>query len=256
MEVISDNSHQPRKNRGLGIGILLIAIGTILLGINFGWIHTGMKYVLFSWPALLIVIGLFQLRKKYQLIWGTILVLTGTFFIIPRIIRAFPEAFPGIGDNFAGVYWPFLLIVAGVVIIVFKFIFPQPDWTAEWKSKANYHKSYSRMAGGFEKSSVFGDGEHIILDPVFSGGEVNAVFGGLRLDLRRTSLAEGDTYLKVDAVFGGVTLFIPGDWNVVTNIETVFGGFTDRRHIVEPVDPKRRLIITGDCVFGGGEIKG
>lgn len=256
MEVISDNSHQPRKIRGLGIGILLIAIGTILLGINFGWIHSGMKYVLFSWPAILIVVGLFQLRKKFQLIWGTILVLTGTFFIIPRIVRAFPDAFPGIGENFAGVYWPFLLIVAGVIIIVFKFIFPQPDWTSHWKNKAHVYKSYGYVSGGFEKSSVFSDGEHIILDPVFKGGEVNAVFGGLRLDLRRTSLPEGDTYLKVDAVFGGVTLFIPGDWVVITNIETVFGGFSDHRRIVEPTNPTRRLIITGDCVFAGGEIKG
>jgi len=78
----------------------------------------------------------------------------------------------------------------------------------------------------------------------------------MTIDLRRTSLPPGDTYLEVNAIFGGVSLYIPGDWNVVTQIDAVFGGFEDRRKVTEPVDNTRRLIIDGTCIFGGGEIVG
>ena len=94
-----------------------------------------------------------------------------------------------------------------------------------------------------------------MLDPVFKGGELNAVFGGLTLDLRRTNLAEGETHLEVNAVFGGITIFVPSEWLIETHLDTVFGGFQDNRMPKEPLDPTRKLIIVGSCVFGGGEIR-
>ena len=108
---------------------------------------------------------------------------------------------------------------------------------------------------GFSKNSVFGGGDHIVLDPVFKGGELNAVFGGLTLDLRRTNLPEGETHLEVNAVFGGITIFVPSDWLIETHLDTVFGGFQDNRMPKEPLDSTRKLIVVGSCVFGGGEIR-
>ena len=95
-----------------------------------------------------------------------------------------------------------------------------------------------------------------MLEPDFKGGEINAVFGGLTLDLRHTNLAEGTSRLEVNAVFGGVTVIIPNDWFVETNIDAVFGGFEDKRQIkVTNYNSERKLVITGACVFGGGELR-
>jgi predicted membrane protein len=257
METTDNNSYAPHKFRGLGFGILLILVGAVLLGINFGYIPVAFRGIIFSWPSLLIFIGIMHMRKKHQIAWGSIWIIVGIFFLVPKIVKAFPASFPGIGDNFAAVYWPLLLICAGLVFIVFKVLIPKDKYMMYWKDKVHHHKRSSGYAGaGFEKNSIFGGGDHIILDEVFKGGEVNAIFGGMTLDLRRTALSEGDTVLELNAIFGGITLYIPGDWMVVSQVDAIFGGFEDHRKVIEPMDKTRRLIIKGACVFGGGEIVG
>lgn len=253
MKIINSNARL--FSRGLGIGIVLILIGIILLGINFGWIPAAYKSIIFSWPSILILIGIAQITRKHQIAWGSMWILAGIFFLTPRIVKAFPEAFPNIvAENFAAAYWPVLIIVAGALIIFHKFLFPGGKWFTQWHQYSiNHSKTYSSSTN-FEKNSIFGSGEHIILDKEFQGGEANSVFGGMTLDLRRTNLPIGATKLEINAVFGGITLYIPGDWNVETRVDSVFGGFEDKRRITEPVDTERKLIIVGTCVFGGGEI--
>lgn len=257
METVSNNSCYPRRYRGLCFGGLLILAGAILLGINFGYINEAYKGIVFSWPSIVILIGILHFRKRQNIAWGSIWIIVGAFFLMPKIVRAFPESFPGIGDNFAAVYWPLLLICAGLIFIVSRFFVSEKDWYVFWKNKAHhYQKSTGSLSSGFEKNTIFGSGEHIILDEVFKGGELNSIFGGTTLDLRRTNLPEGDTHLEINAVFGGITLYIPGNWVVISQVDAVFGGFEDRRRIIEPLDEKRRLIVKGACVFGGGEIVG
>lgn len=261
---MTDKMNRPRRLRGLGFGILLIVIGAVLLGINFGYIPVAYRGIIFSWPALIVLVGIIQMFRRYQILWGAVTVVFGGFFLIPRIIRAFPDAFPGVGENFAAAYWPFLIILFGIVVILRKYVFPMNSWSKEYGGKYHHHHHYhydsaEKKTGarqGFEKNSIFAGGEHIILDPEFTGGEVNSIFGGMTLDLRRTSLPEGETFLDVNAVFGGVTLYIPSDWYVETHIDAIFGGFEDKRLVQEPLDRSRKLVLTGACVFGGGEIMG
>ena len=73
--------------------------------------------------------------------------------------------------------------------------------------------------------------------------------------MRRTNLPVGETRLDVNAVFGGITIFIPSDWFVETHLDAVFGGFQDNRLPKDVLDKSRKLVITGSCVFGGGEIR-
>jgi predicted membrane protein len=104
---------------------------------------------------------------------------------------------------------------------------------------------------------VFGGSEQVYLDPVFRGGQISTVFGGVKLDLRRTELPEGETWLTVESVFGGVEIDAPAEWNIEIRGESVFGGFTDRRPsaVGDGYGDGRKLIIKASCVFGGGEIK-
>jgi len=139
------------------------------------------------------------------------------------------------------------------------------EWNHERRYQRHYEKhhrrhyrdytQYTTNGNGFSKNSVFGSGEHIVLDPEFKGGDLNAVFGGIILDLRRTNLPVGETVLEVNAVFGGITIYVPADWFVETHLDAVFGGFQDNRMPKEPLDTTKKLIITGSCVFGGGELR-
>lgn len=265
--------------KGLGLGITLMLIGLLFLGFNFGVIPLELKWLVFSWQSLLIFMGLVNLIKR-RLVFGVLLVSVGSFFLLPKIIATYPTIFPGFHGDFTSIYWPLLLILAGVVVILGKTMGPRlgiEDWAHRqyhrnkhrshfiqddtqhnngtgYKTQWNYSKGQN-VGNGFSKSSIFGAGEHIVLDPVFKGGDMNAIFGGITLDLRKTTLAEGDTVLEVNAVFGGVTIIVPDNWLVETNIDAVFGGFEDKRSHVESIDSSRRLIITGSCVFGGGELR-
>jgi predicted membrane protein len=259
METMSNNSATTRKYKGLVVGVILILLGLILLSINFGLIASGIKHIIFSWPSILILIGLFHLTRRHQIGWGIIWITGGLFFMFPKIIQTFPNYFSeGLSENFTGDYWPILIIIAGIMIIIHKYLFPQHKRKDKWEYHAKVYseKEYQSSNGNFEKNSIFGGGEHIILDPVFKGGEANAIFGGLTLDLRHSSLPEGETKLEVNAIFGGVTLMIPGDWNIETRMDAIFGGFEDKRRIAENIDATKKLVIVGSCVFGGGEIIG
>ena len=56
-------------------------------------------------------------------------------------------------------------------------------------------------------------------------------------------------------IFGGTKLIVPEEWDVKVEITSVFGGFSDKRvrSVVEK-DSGSMIVITGACVFGGGEI--
>lgn len=110
--------------------------------------------------------------------------------------------------------------------------------------------------GIYVRNVVFGGNEDIFLEPVFRGGKIDVVFGGVELDLRRASLPEGDTHLHIQAVFGGVKLYLPDDWMVVSKIDAVLGG-VENKHFSKTVqsDASRRLILSGEVIFGGCEIR-
>ena len=100
--------------KGLGFGLLLMLTGIVFLGFNFGFIPMQLKNVILSWPMLLILIGIINLFRRH-IFFGTVLVLAGAFFIMPRFIAAYPLYFQGINGDFTQLYWPFLLIAAGLL---------------------------------------------------------------------------------------------------------------------------------------------
>lgn len=250
MSTHSCHSSPSPRSKGILIGTLLVIAGVLFLSFNFGWIDPAWRPVLFSWPMIFIVIGIAG-SSRHNILVTLFWLILGLFFLIPRIAIAFPGSFSGIDPNFAHTYWPLLLILLGFCLIMRVFT-----------GKKTWHGSHRPINkdtiagenGRIEKKVVFGGSESIFLDPVFRGGEISATFGGVVLDLRRTTLPEGETYLDIDATFGGVELYIPGDWVVETKFQTVLGGMEDKRFIMQPTDFTRKLILRGDLIFGGCEI--
>jgi len=259
MENEVKNSFRSGYNKGLGFGLVLMLIGIIYLLSNFGLIPFELKSVIISWQMLLIIIGVVKLVQG-RFMAGLIIIFVGGFFIIPKVV-------PALDGQFIHIYWPLLLIAAGIVILLKHLFGPKwgfEPWESKWRNHNQHHHSYkydrskwqdNYATPGFSKNSVFGSGDHIVLDPEFKGGDLNAVFGGITLDLRRTNLPVGETILEVNAVFGGITIYVPVDWFVETHLDAVFGGFQDNRLKKEPLDTTRKLLITGSCVFGGGELR-
>ena len=247
-------------NKGrFAFGTVLVLIGGLFLLFNFGIISPELKRVLISWQMLLIVIGLghlLYLKFRSAIIWLTI----GGFLIIPRLIEAYPDCFPGLNADFTSIYWPVLLVIAGVLVIFSILFRPKQDkYTFSCDTSGKHHTGRSteriNTNSSFEKNVIFGEGEYIVLDPEFKGGKINSVFGGTNLDLRKTTLPEGETVLEITAVFGGVVILVPHDWFIDIKVDAAFGGVSDERFDSRNMDESRKLIIVGSCVFGGLELK-
>ena len=64
------------------------------------------------------------------------------------------------------------------------------------------------------------------------------------------------TVIDMFTMFGGTKLIIPGNWQVKSEATSLFGGFTDKRHIKpDQVISDKILLIKGVVIFGGVEIK-
>jgi predicted membrane protein len=240
-----------KRKKMLSVGILVILIGLLLIFLNMGLIPGEFRSILFSWQMLLIAIGVIQLFNR-KFISGLILLIVGIFFITPHVVNIFPEVFKGVNPDFIHNFWPLLLVILGIIIVINAL---RPKSNNHMEFSREYTRSKETLGGTFDKNVVFSGSEYIVLEPIFSGGELNAVFGGIELDLSKTNLPEGDTVLEINSIFGGVSIIMPDNWDVETNLTCVMGGFNDQRNSNVEYLPGKRLIITGSCIFGGVDIK-
>jgi len=245
---------------GVFFGILLILLGGLLISKKVGLFPENIGRVLVSWQMLLIVIGIWSVFKRH-VFGGLFIMLVGGFFIVPRLAEVYPDKFTWVNAQFISDYWAMLLIGVGVLIVVYWFVSPRRGWRT-WHQghvKRHHRKKWDgeqhEMNANFSKTHVFSSGEYIVLEPEFKGGELKVVFSSSEIDLRKTSLPEGDTYLMIESVFSGVVLLIPNEWKVETQMESVFAGVTDKRRFTGAANSSKRLILVGSCVFSGCEIK-
>ncbi len=229
------------------LGISLVIIGALILLDNIYVINFNIPGIIFSFPALLIFIGILVLLHGNNKVLGSILLILGVFFIIPRI-------FPFVYYD-KHIIIPVLIIAFGLYII-FR------------KRKTSFFNSCnvgSETEGGYKRYdtdriddvSIFGGGQKIIASKNFKGGNITCIFGGSEIDFTNCTLAEGTVIIDVIAIFGGSTLIVPNDWNIVLDVFPLFGGFSNkvRRAPDTKIDMSKTLIIKGVVIFGGGELK-
>lgn len=230
-------NHHLSSNRPI-IGIILVMIGLFLVLRNTGFFPEFISHIIFSFPMLLVAIGLvITLGSSGNRTSGVIVMAVGAFFLIPHIFR---ETFD------VNMFWPAIFIIIGVIFIATK----RRGWNVP-VTKGLLGDDY------IDYVNVFSGGERQIVSENFRGGRISAVFGGMELDLTKAKLATGVNEIEIACVFGGATLIVPDDWNITINVTPVLGGFTDSRKLLpgRMIDPTKQLVIKGAVVFGGGEIK-
>ncbi len=83
----------------------------------------------------------------------------------------------------------------------------------------------------------------------FRGGTLECQFGGGTLDLRGATLDPAGAELRVQLIFGGASLLVPPDWQIVNEVKGV-GGVGDAR-TTTATEGGPSLRITGVVLFGG-----
>jgi len=229
--------HHLQNNRAI-IGVILVLVGFFLVMRNTGIFPDFIDNVIFSWPMLLVIIGLvLTIGSSGGKTSGIIVLAVGAFFLIPHIFR---ETFD------VNMFWPSIFIIIGVVFIFSK----RKGWNSV-STTAPVGDDY------IDYVHIFSGGERQIVSENFRGGKVTAVFGGSEIDLTKAKLAPGVSELELACVFGGTTIIVPDDWNVKIEVVPILGGFGDSRKLNpgRTVDTTKQLIIKGAVVFGGGEVK-
>ena len=226
-----------QSNRPI-VGVILVLVGIFLVLKNTGFFPGFIDHIIFSWPMLLITIGIvITIGSSGGKTSGIILMAVGAFFLIPHIFR---ETFD------VNLFWPAVFIIIGLV-----FIFSRRK---VWNSVSTASQTGDDY---IDYVHVFSGGERQIVSDNFRGGKVTAVFGGSEIDMTKAKLAPGVSELEIACVFGGTTIIVPDDWNVRVEVVPVLGGFGDSRKLNpgRTIDQTRQLVIKGAVVFGGGEIK-
>ena len=216
-------------------GILLV-----ILGVIFGLNAIGLTEIniFFDgwWTLIIIAFGLSGLYKDSDKTWPAIL----TLIVVVMLLAARNLI------DFTIVWkllFPSILVVFGISL-VFKG-FTGRDIKDKIKNIKIDNKDILHIDAVFSQ-------EKMKIEEEFSGSELNAVFGNLDLNLKNAKL-RNDAFISASSIFGGITLYLPENVNLVVNSTNIFGGIDNK--YIKKSDAKITIYITATCLFGGIEIK-
>jgi len=243
------NREKRLRGGSLLTGIFFIVGGLLLLAYKMG---AGIPAWIFSWPMILIIIGIkICFQSRFRNAGGYILLLVGSLFLVDKQI---PEL--NMGDYIV----PIAIILVGIMFI-FRPRHDRREWREKWKQEwqhthtADAVYDINSTDGEFlDATSVFGGVKKVIVSKNFKGGDVTCFMGGAEIDLGKADI-QGRVVLDLTNVFGGTKLNVPSHWDVKNEITAVFGGVEDKRAAYAlNIDPSKILILSGTAVFGGIEI--
>lgn len=215
-------------------GLVFITLG-VIIGLNsLGLTHINIFFR--GWWTLFIIIpsfiGLFDDDDKTGNLIGLVIGIV-LFLGVNSVI-----SFELIGKLIV----PFILVAIGVSILFKEAI----KSNVTEKVTAAKKNGLENITATFAGQNVKKDGEE------FKGANLDAVFGGIDLDLRN-AVIEKEAVIKASSIFGGITIFVPSDVNVKVKSTPIFGGVSNKT--IQNKENTKILYIDAFCLFGGVEIK-
>lgn len=266
----NQGDYMPMKNDNSGKaigGLIIVAIGLLFLGREMG------LYIprwLFSWPMILIAIGVYSgVKNNFQNIGWLVCIVIGFILLIRNWLPDFIDF---------SYLWPMGLIIVGLYMIVkpkSSYKAKKKDWdkydvnpssqtnwqqsqSAGYRQGADYRQRQSTDSSEYiETSAVFGSVRKSVMSKDFKGGEINSVFGSAEVNLAQADITQ-IVELEVNAVFGGVRLIVPLNWEIKSELTAVLGSVEDKRTVLRNANTNSDtfLVLKGTAVFGGIEIIG
>jgi len=218
----------------LVLGLFIMGFGLLLTLDNLGFIDSGRWWRF--WPVILIAAGVARIREAS---WqgrgkpGVLLVIVGSVLLLANM-----------GLFRLRILWPLFLLALGATLI----------WKAmQTKSGQKADVLPSEGPDRLEAFVMIGGVSRRSHSQAFEGGSATAIMGGAEIDLRQASFATSPVVFDTFAMWGGISIKVPRDWVVESQVLPFLGGFEDKTH-PEP-GSTRRLVITGMAIMGGIEIK-
>lgn len=221
------------------VGNMLWGLVFIVIGIIFGLNAVGLTdiNIFFNgwWTLFIIVPSFIGVIKESQKVWNYIWLLIGITLLL---------AAQGILDisKIGKLIFPAILVIIGVSLIFKDTVGGKVNDKIKELNKEGKEEYYATFSG--EKLTFTGN--------EFKGANLNAIFGGIELNLRNANI-EKDQIINTTSVFGGIDIFVPNNVNVKVKSTSIFGG-TDNK-ITENKENMPTIYIKSFCLFGGTEIK-
>jgi predicted membrane protein len=230
------------KNRHIA-GIFLIILGVLFLLDEFDIFYFG-DILRTYWPLLIVLYGISSLFDKTKSkVFGAIVLVFGVIIQLDKLNY--------LNKGIMSYFFPSVLIIVGLNMIF-------ESAKNKKKIKVDFDTS------DFEKNTVkdnfishtalFSGLELKVINDDFAGAKLNAIFGGIDIDLTNVKTAKNVIVIEANAVFGGIEIIIPEDWNVKIEGTPLFGGYSmnNKRPFIEK---SPTVVFKGVALFGGVEIK-
>lgn len=212
------------------LGALVVFVGLVLLANTTGLYDTSQLLVYV--PLLFVVVGIYAIvASEFRNVGGPAIVVavaSGWQLVALDIVRT---------DQLVQ-FWPVLVVLFGLSVLL-----------------GRYRSQAAATDQSFVSAfAIFGGNEQRVTAETFTGGDLSTAFGGIELDLRDAAVPTPPTRINVTALFGGVEIIVPRDWNVQVDVLPVLGGASDDRPRRENEHETVDLVVTGFVAFGGLEI--
>ena len=262
-----DRFRHRRRHSPLGgviIGTAILLVGVLFLLQNFGIVHV--RNLWEYWPVWMIawgIAGATGAGNASGRVWGGLIATTGSLLLLNNLHI--------ISTNVWGILWPLMLIVVGLQVLY------RNARRRRWRDDDNFSPTRgpedgptatpggsapqgetpgaAPRPGHLDEWAFFSGSRRRVDSQDFKGGEAFAMFGGVELDLRSAVITQDEVMIDASALFGGVDIQVPENWNVIVEGHGMFGGYEDKTLHTMPENARPRVVITGSAVFGGVVVK-
>lgn len=218
----------PLPTTKLILGVFFTILGVLWTADNLAILRAD-DYLRF-WPAVVMLIGLLKLGDPTRRVLGVILTVVGASFLAYTAGWLRFTIFD---------FWPLLLILlgAGIVIRALGFRLPLPTPAT---------RDSDHIWAVFAQRKIRSTARD------YNGGGIVAFMGGCELDLTEADIIHSPAIIDTFAMWGGVEIYVPENWEVVGEVVPFMAGFEMR---TGAGCPERRLIVRGATMMGGIEVK-
>lgn len=254
-----ENIEKAPKNKSGKVvaGLIILTAGTLLLVRQLGYF---VPYWLFTWPMILIIVGLASgIKHKFKNVGWIFMIAIGSLFLADKVE-------PGLQITQFG--WPVLIILVGIWMIFGRNrnhnCGPRGEnrrrkWERRFGESISFNPEKNAPAPRgddyLDTVSVFGGVTKRIFSKDFKGGEVINIFGGSEIDFTQADI-NGRIIMDVTQIFGGTKIIVPANWQVVSDLAAIFGGIDDKRNVSASVtNADKILVLKGTSIFAGIEIR-
>ena len=225
-----------KKASNLLWGIILVAVGVMLAMNALGFASIDIFFD--GWWTLFIIvpcaIGLFTDYDKTGHLIG---ICIGVFLLLCcQDILNF--------RMFWKLLFPAIIVIVGVKLILGSMLGNRGEQVFK---QIQENGSVKSGAATFSSATFDYTGE------VFEGARLDAVFGGIKCDLRG-AIINGDCVINASTIFGGIDIYVPEGLNVKVSSNSIFGGVSGKERRNDPAN-QHTLYLNATCLFGGVEIK-